>query len=105
MVLFMDDKTKVTMNHGEIQAWAEKYKGKPQLLNTDDTSGHVGLRIDFPGKEDDTYLSEKHLPQNVTWEEFFAEFDRQELAFDYDSYVNPIDPSLSYRFILRANLK
>ncbi len=67
-----------TTDHDEIRKWAEARGGKPARVNA---SGHKKgggiLRIDFdePGGDDDDNLEE------LSWEEFFDAFDKNDLAF------------------------
>lgn len=73
------------------------------MINDPDAGGDkIGIRIDFPGPRDDFYQPNpgKDL-QNITWEQFFREFDRQELKIEYDEVISFTDPSLSYRFLKR----
>lgn len=94
---------RVTTNHEEIRYWAERVRSKPQFIDDPSTPGDtLGLRLDLPGKNDDTML---HDPvRNISWEEFFEEFERQELAFEYEDIINVANPAkllMSYRFIKR----
>lgn len=52
---------KITTRHKEIKAWMESNKEKPQIIIDDSQVGidPVGLRIDFPGKDDDVFLNRK----------------------------------------------
>lgn len=90
-----------TIDHNEIQQWAEKYHGKPEIIT--DPAGEKGLRIDFPGKRDDMYLSQESFPNEISWNDFFDLFEELQLAFIFDEPTNESDPSLSYRFIRREN--
>jgi hypothetical protein len=87
-----------TTDHEEIKRWAIVHQGNPQLLDHAQAEGDkMGIRINFPGPEDDEYLSTDHPPKDISWEEFFRIFDEQELAFVYDT-DHKGDPSLGYRF-------
>lgn len=98
----MDEKFITTTDHEEIRTWVEKHKGRPQIDSfSSGESGQKMLRIDFPGENDDLYLGESDKPHNTSWEEFFAEFESQGLAFMYEEKVNKDDPSMSYRFAPR----
>ena len=97
--------TKVTIDHASIKAWAENFNGKPEILpNSETETGAFGIRIDFPGKLDDMYLSTDHKPKHITWEEFFKIFDEQDLALEFEDTMRIDDPSSVYRFIRRDNL-
>jgi hypothetical protein len=100
----MADTDKVTVDHEEIRAWVEKHQGQPQRMDhPGNGNGTAGLRIDFPGKEDEEYLSETEQIQQISWEVFFDYFEKQQLAFEYDEKVID-DPSDSYRFIKREHI-
>jgi hypothetical protein len=94
-----------TTDHQEIKKWAEKFKGKPEIIpNSETETGAIGIRIDFPGKMDDTYLSDDHKPKHISWDEFFRIFEDEGLAMEYEDGNHFEDPSEAYRFILRNNL-
>jgi hypothetical protein len=98
----MDTKFTTTTDHSEIREWVEKHKGRPQIDNF--SAGEAGqrlVRIDFPGKEDDVYLGDSDRPHNTSWDDFFKEFESQELAFQYSNEISASDPSMSYRFAPR----
>lgn len=62
-----------TTNHREIRNWVEKNNGRPACVTGTGQGKDPGmLRIDFDEKEDT--LSE------ITWEQWFEWFDRNELA-------------------------
>ena len=91
--------THITVDHSEVRAFAQKYRGRPQRLGE---NGYSTIRIDFPGKDDDRFLSEEKPPVNISWDKFFNIFEQQDLAFifeDKDIY----DPSLAYHFIKRES--
>jgi hypothetical protein len=91
--------TKLTINHQEIQSWAEKLNAKPQLIDHQDSTGDkVGIRIDIPGHSDETY-NIRAEEQEATWEKFFEIFDREELALEY--YEDTTNAKFPYRFVKR----
>lgn len=59
-----------TVDHEEIQRWAEKHGGRPAKVETGGPGGI--LRLDFGEKDEN--LTE------ISWEEFFAIFDDNDLA-------------------------
>ena len=66
-----------TTNHDEIRQWAEKRRGHPSVVQSTRGSGGGGLlRIDF----DDPDGNDERL-EEISWDEFFAIFDRNKLAF------------------------
>ena len=67
---------KTTTDHDEIRKWVEERGGHPaRVKGTEDKSGGGLLRIDYPG-----YSGEGKL-EEISWDEFFEEFDDSELAF------------------------
>ena len=63
---------KVTTNHDEIRRWVEKRGGhRAQVKGTE------LLRIDYPG-----FSGEERL-EKITWDQFFAAFEENNLAFLY----------------------
>jgi hypothetical protein len=70
--------SKTTTNHDEIRRWVEERGGFPaRVKGTDKQSGGGVLRIDYPG-----FSGEDKL-EKIEWEEFFAAFDENKLAFLY----------------------
>ena len=69
---------KTTTDRNEIKKWVEERGGHPsRVKGTDDNGGGGLLRIDYPG-----YSGEKEL-EEISWEEFFDTFDKNDLAFLY----------------------
>jgi hypothetical protein len=67
-----------TIDHDEIRRWVESHGGHPATVKRTRSKADVGLiRIDFPG-----FSGEDSL-QPISWDEWFAKFDEQELAFIY----------------------
>lgn len=67
---------KTTTDHKKIQKWVEERGGRPaRVKGTEDKDGGGLLRIDFPG------YSGKDSLEEISWEEFFEEFDQSKLAF------------------------
>lgn len=97
-----------TTDHHVIREWATFHRGTPQLIDHPEAgSDQVGLRIDFPGKEDEVLLGEGVPARDISWDEFFEEFERQQLSFVFI----PLDqlkarqlPEDSYRFIKREQV-
>src|SRR6476660_2310878 len=66
---------KTTTDHDEIRKWVEERGGHPaRVKGTEDKSGGGLLRIDYPG-----YSGEGKL-EEISWDEFFEEFDDSERA-------------------------
>ncbi|OGD69734.1 hypothetical protein A3A84_01015 [Candidatus Collierbacteria bacterium RIFCSPLOWO2_01_FULL_50_23] len=102
----MDEDFKTTTSHVVIRGWAENHGGKPALIvDPNQFDLEVGLRVDFPGKQDEALLSRAHHNQDVSWDEFFKVFEEQQLAFDYLEEPGETDLVDAYRFIKREALK
>ena len=70
--------SKTTTSHEEIKKWVEKRGGRPsRVKGTEDKKGGGLLRIDYPG-----YIGRDSL-EEISWEEFFQEFEESGLAFLY----------------------
>ena len=70
-----------TTDHETIRKWAESKGGKPAAVRRTQQGGEVGiLRIMFP----DAPRSGQEEVDEITWGEFFEEFDKRELALLYD---------------------
>ena len=74
-----------TTDHDEIRRWAEARNGKParilRLANA--PNDDVALRIDFPEAEEDEDEDEDADREELSWDEFFEQFDEKRLAFVY----------------------
>jgi glutathione synthase/RimK-type ligase-like ATP-grasp enzyme len=78
----MPTKSNITTDHEQIRQWVEERGGHPAAVKR--TRGSRGrgddtgiLRIDFPGYSGQSTLEE------ISWDEFFEKFDRENLAFLY----------------------
>jgi hypothetical protein len=73
--------TRTTTDHDEIRCWAEDHGGKPAAVKRTHKRGDVGIiRIMFP----DAPNSDHDALQEISWDEFFAEFEARDLALVYD---------------------
>ena len=78
-----------TTDHGTVRKWAESKGGKPAAVDRTPRGGDVGIiRIMFPQAPQ----SEHDELVEITWDEFFDEFDKRNLALLYepDSMFNKI---------------
>ena len=70
-----------TTDHNAIRKWAEGKGGKPAAVDRTHTKGDVGIiRIMFPKNPQ----SEHHSLVEISWEEFFEEFEKKQLALIYE---------------------
>ena len=97
----------VTSNQQQIKAWIESHQGKPVLFDFPEAEGDKsGVRIDFPGTQDEILLAEETETRELTWDEFFAELDKRKLVFTYKPEVGPEDDLIDcYRFELQETLQ
>lgn len=71
----------MTTNHDDIRQWAERHGGKPAAVDRTHTGDDVGIiRIMFPNAPH----SEHGQLVEISWEEFFAEFEDRKLALLHD---------------------
>jgi hypothetical protein len=85
-----------TTDHGEIRTWAEAHGGRPAAVKSTHKGGDVGIiRIMFPEAPN----SEHDALEEISWDEFFQEFEARDLALLYD------DDSLFSKIIGRDTAK
>jgi hypothetical protein len=74
-------RARTATDHEEIRTWTEEHGGRPAAVKRTHQGGDVGIiRIMFP----DAPNSEHDALEEISWEEFFQEFDKRELALLYD---------------------
>ena len=81
--------SEVTTDHDRIRRWAEDKGGKPAAVKRTHSKEDVGIiRIMFP----DVPQSEHEALAEISWDEFFEEFDKRNLAliFDPDSLFSKL---------------
>jgi hypothetical protein len=67
----------VTTDHDTIRSWAESKGGKPAAVDRTHKGGDVGIiRIMFP----DAQQSEHESIVEISWDEFFKDFEGRQLA-------------------------
>jgi hypothetical protein len=87
---------KVTTDHNEIRAWAEKRGGTPSTVEGTGDKGGVGvLRLDFPPKNTEL--------EKISWEEFFKKFEKEKLAFLYQDKTSDGAESRFHKFVNRGS--
>jgi hypothetical protein len=73
--------TETTTDHRKIQQWAERHGGVPAAVDSTHEDDDVGIiRLMFP----EAPQSEHENLVNISWDEFFKEFDKRKLALIYD---------------------
>lgn len=67
--------SRTLIDHNEIRRWAEEREAKPAVVRTTHQAESSGIiRLDFPG-----YSGEDSL-EEIEWDEWFEDFDRNKLA-------------------------
>ena len=69
--------TRTTKDHEIIRKWAEARGGHPARVGGTERDGAGVIRIQFPESEGPNEL------EPIAWDDFFAKFDENELAFLY----------------------
>jgi hypothetical protein len=71
----------VTTDHDTIRKWAEKHGGKPAAVERTHQGDDTGIiRVMFP----DAPQSEHQNLLEISWDEFFDEFEESNLALLYE---------------------
>src|SRR5690606_78847 len=75
------DMSDTTTDHDTIRKWAEAKGGRPAAAKSTHSGTDVGIiRIMFP----DAPNSEHDALVEISWDEFFEEFEKRELALVYE---------------------
>jgi hypothetical protein len=83
-----------TTNHEEIRHWIEARGGRPSAVEATMSGDDPGiLRVDFGPPEDSL--------KEIEWEDFFAAFDDNDLAFLYQDKTADGKPSRFFKFVSR----
>jgi hypothetical protein len=70
-----------TIDHQEIQRWAEERQGEPACVRGTGGKGDTGMiRIDFPGGG---RAASREKLQPISWDDWFEKFDERGLALLY----------------------
>jgi anaerobic selenocysteine-containing dehydrogenase len=73
--------SEVTTDHKTIRKWAESHGGRPAAVDRTHHPDDVGIiRLMFPKSPRSEH---DHLVE-ISWDEFFKEFDERKLALIYD---------------------
>lgn len=89
--------SQTTTDHDAIRSWVEQRGGVPATVEPTRDGDDVGvLRIDFPDSDgDDSELT------TIAWEEFFAKFEDEKLAFLHQSETKDGSTSRFNKFVSR----
>lgn len=92
----MASTSRTTIDHDEIRRWVEAHDGKPASVRGTERSEAAGvLRIDFPGG-----AGEKEL-EHISWDDWFAKFDAERLAFLYQERKADGSDSTFFKLVAR----
>lgn len=93
--------SKQTTDHEEIKRWAKDRGGKPAAVATTGSDNDPGiLRIDFEGYGADADDPNSQL-EEITWDDFFAKFEDNNLAFLYQEETAAGETSRFYKLVSR----
>jgi hypothetical protein len=87
---------RVTTDHQVIRRWVQDRGGHPAAIRPGrGGEGRTALYIDFP------HHPARKLLTRTSWEEFFARFDRERLAFLYQERTSTGLSSRLFRIVRR----
>jgi len=92
----MASETATTTDHDEIRRWVEDHDGKPASVRGTESGDAAGvLRIDFPGGAGTDDL------EHISWEDWFAKFEEENLAFLYQKQKASGEDSTFFKLVSR----
>lgn len=92
----MASESTTTTGHDEIRRWVEAHDGQPASVKGTEASGSAGvLRIDFPGGAGEDEL------EHISWDDWFAKFDQEKLAFLYQQQKADGGDSTFFKLVSR----
>lgn len=92
----MASESTTTTDHEEIRRWVEEHNGKPASVRGTEGSDDAGvLRIDFPGGAGEDEL------EHIGWDDWFAKFDAEGLAFLYQQQKADGSDSTFFKLVSR----
>lgn len=85
-----------THDHNTIKKWVEERSGVPARVKGTSKNGDEGvLRIHFPEHSDSNSL------EQIEWEDFFNDFDKDKLDFLYQDKKADGETSTFHKFVER----
>ncbi|MBW3608679.1 MAG: hypothetical protein KY463_10035 [Actinobacteria bacterium] len=91
----MASESHTTTEHDEIRRWVEEHDGKPASVRGTGNGGPGVLRIDFPGGAGEDEL------EHISWDEWFAKFEQENLAFLYQEEKASGEDSTFFKLVER----
>ena len=86
-----------TSDHKEIQKWAEERGGVPARVKGTGNKDNGVLRIHFPEHSESKDLEE------ISWEDFFKDFDQDKLDFLYQDQKASGEQSTFHKFLNKTD--
>jgi len=87
--------SKTTTDHETIRKWAEARKARPAGVKGTGGEDDPGvIRLNFPGYDEDKL-------ETISWEDFFAKFEENKLAFLYQEETRDGEQSNFFKFVKR----
>ena len=90
----MSGSTKTTTDHDTIRKWAEERGARPATVKGTSGDDEVGV-LSFDFNEPDESLEE------ISWDEFFAKFEENNLAMLYQDETASGEKSRFFKFVKR----
>lgn len=92
----MASESHTTTDHDEIRSWVEEHDGQPATVRGTSEGAEPGvLRIDFPGGTGSDQL------EHIDWDEWFAKFEENDLAFLYQERKSSGEDSTFFKLVKR----
>lgn len=92
-------KSRTLTDHMEIRRWAEKRRARPAAVRSTYSDDYIGMiRLDFPG-----YRGEDSL-QEISWDEWFEDFDDRNLALLVHDQAADGQPSNFHKLVRRESV-
>ena len=89
--------TKITTDHGEMRKWVKERKGHPIHLKGMLDADEIPISIKLPHSTMEG--------SEITWDEFFKQFDDRNLAFEYEERNEEGELSLFFKLIKQQLLQ
>ncbi len=92
----MSGQSNTTTDRDTIKEWAETRNGKPSVVTNNGEETEI-LRIDFPGYSGGSL-------REISWEEWFEIFDKNNLALIYQEETKDGEQSNFNKLVSRENV-
>lgn len=96
----MSSKWRALVNHEEIRRWARERGAEPSTVRrTEEDDNASIIRLDFPG------LSVQGLLEEISWDEWFRDFDENDLALIVEDEIANGHSRNFYKLVARESLE